>query len=226
MKHNERLYIGNAESDCISATCYLSFRNPGTASIITDIEPKIGQIMAYECGFNGELTRWFTGYVESYRAINEQTYSIFCRELSAMMRHNMPVFLQHATLEDVLNGLNAKTGLDFVIPDKAYRVTPAPCITNHGNGYSLMDSLGAVFDIDRYVWQQQGNGTVFVGSWDDSLWANKNLPVPTSMIENASMDLATLPLIPALRPGAIVNGQRIRNIQLNKDTMVVTWMTK
>lgn len=226
MKHSERLYVGNTQAEVISATCYLSFRNPGTAQFITDIEPKVGQLVAYECGFNGELTRWFTGYVDSYKAVNDNVYSLFCRELSALLRHPMTLFYQHVTLRDILDGLHIKTGLDFVIPEKTYADTPSACITNHGNGYALMDSLGAVFGIDKYTWQQQGDGRIFVGSWQDSIWAKHNLPMPAHLIENAAIDTATFPLVPALRPGAIVNGQRVRNIQLHKDKMVVTWMTK
>ena len=89
-----------------------------------------------------------------------------------------------------------------------------------------MDNLGLLFNIKKYVWQQQGNGKIFVGSWNDSIWANTNIPVPSDMIENAAIDSATIPLMPALRPGVIINGQRVRNIQQQQSKMTITWMTK
>ncbi|MDD9174510.1 hypothetical protein PVK63_06445 [Aliivibrio sp. S2TY2] len=226
MKLNERLYVGNTPANVISSSCYLSYRNPGAADIVTDVEPSVGQVIAYECGYNNNLVRWFTGYVESFRQVSNGQYSLFSRELSALLRHDLPVFYQHITLTDLLNNISDITGLEFIIPERDYALNSVPYVVNHRQGYALMDSLGQLFNIKKYIWQQQGNGKIFVGSWNDSMWANTNIPIPADMIENATIDSATIPLMPALRPGVIINGQRVRNIQQQQSKMTITWITK
>ena len=226
MKLNERLYVGNQEGLVISAHCYLTYKSPGTAHIVTNIEPKVGQIIAYECGYNNALQRWFTGYIESYKEVNDNEYTLFARELTGLLRHPLPLYYQHITLTGFLEQITDRTGIEFVVPDKEYATTIAPYIINSQQGYALMDNLGSIFGINKYIWQQQGNGKVFVGSWSDSIWANANIPIPANMLTDIGIEGATIAMIPALRPGVIINGQRIRNIELQKDKMTITWITK
>ncbi|MEF1204327.1 hypothetical protein [Photobacterium damselae] len=226
MKLNERLYLGNTLSHVVSASCYLTYKSPGSAIIVTNSEPKVGQIIAYECGYNNDLERWFTGYVESYKEVASNEFSIFARELTALLRKPLQLYHQHISLQQLLQTITTKTGLQFVVPDKDYAKNIAPYIVNNGNGYALFDNLGHVFGIQKYVWQQQGNGKIFVGSWLDSIWANVNIPVPANMLTDVSIDSATINMIPALRPGVVINGQRVRNIELKNDKMTLTWITK
>ncbi|MCD9474077.1 hypothetical protein [Photobacterium phosphoreum] len=226
MKLNERLYLGNQQGVVISAHCYLTYKSPGTAQIVTDIEPKVGQIIAYECGYNNALQRWFTGYIESYKEVNNNEFTLFARELTGLLRHPLPLYYQHITLTGLLEQITDRTGIEFVVPDKDYATAVAPYIINCQQGYALMDNLGSIFGINKYIWQQQGNGKVFVGSWSDSIWANANIPIPANMLTNIGIEGATIAMIPALRPGVIINGQRIRNIELQKDKMTITWITK
>lgn len=225
MKLNERLFIGNQEAKPIDVVCNLAYRSPGTATILTNIQPNMKQLVAYECGYNNTLTRWFMGYVESYKQINQGAYSLFCRELSAALRNTLPLAIQHATLTDVLSTVTTITGLQFVTPDNDYVKTPAPYIINHGTGYTLLDDLGDVYGIKKYTWQQQGDGRIFVGSWSDSLWNGRNIPIPHQYLENAQNNSAQIPMNPLLRPGVLINGQRVRNIELHKEKMQIQWMS-
>lgn len=226
MKLNQRLYIGKDEAKINDIICNLAYRSPGTATIVTNIEPNMHQVIAYECGYNNTLTRWFMGYVQSYKQVNNDTYSLFCRELSAILRNALPLAMQHKTLTEVLNVVTEITGLQFVIPDQDYAKTPAAYIINHNTGYSLMDSLGDTYSIERYTWQQQGDGRIFVGSWHDSIWNGRDIPIPHHYINKAQIDSAEIPMNPLLRPGVTINGQRVRNIQLHREKMQITWMSK
>lgn len=226
LKFSERLYIGHPEAELVSASCLLSYQTPGSANIITKTQPTVGSILAYECGYNNKLTRYFTGYIESFREINDNQYSIFARELSGLLRKPLPMTLQHVTLPMVLEHITSITGLQFTVPERDYSTTVAPYVINHSTGYALLDQLGNVFDIERYTWQQLGNGHIFVGSWYDSAWAQTNIPLPTSMFEDLMLNRATIPLLPKLRPGVSLNGQRVRSITTNSSKMVIEWMTK
>lgn len=226
MKLCERLYIGQNEAKVTDIVCNLAYRSPGTASIVTNIKPTMQQVIAYECGYNNSLTRWFMGYVQSYKQINDNTYSLFCRELSAILRNSLPLAIQHKTLIELLNIVTEITGLQFVIPAKDYAKTPAAYIVNHSTGYTLMDSLGDTYGIERFTWQQQGDGRIFVGSWNDSAWNGRDIPIPHQFVNKAQIDSAQIPMNPLLRPGVMINGQRVRNIQLHKEKMQITWMSK
>lgn len=226
MKFNERLYLGNQIAEAASVTALLSYRNPGSAQIVTNTQPTMNEVVAYEFGYDNTLARWFMGYVDSYTQLNNGQYSLFCRELTGTFRNPLPVFGQHLTLAELLAKISAKTALTFITPDEDYTRTIAPYICNHGTGYALLDSLGDIFNIKRYMWQQQGDGRIYVGSWDHSFWYGRNIILPYEQIEAASMDAAIIPANPLLRPGVLINGQRVRNIQQNSNKMVITWMTK
>lgn len=225
MRLTERLYLGKNEVEPVDVLCNLSYRNPGTATVVVKTKPQLKQIVAYELGYDGKLTRYFMGYVESFKEMGDGRYSLFCRELSAFLRHSLPVFAQHWTLAELLASVTSMTGLTFVVPDRDYAKTPAPFIVNHATGYALMDALGDVFGIERYLWQQMGDGRIFVGSWNDSMWAGKVVPVPAQYLKNAQADSAQIPTLPALRPGALVNGVRVRDVELHKEKMQIQWMS-
>lgn len=224
MKFNERLYVGNTEAIPMSVMCNLGYRMPGTATIMTNVKPNMQQVIAYECGYDGKMMRYFMGYVESYKQINQGQYSLFCRELVGALRNPFPVSIQHITLKDLLTQITTITGLDFVSLDKDYMNTPVPYVINHGTGFALLDSLGDSFDIPKYLWQQMGDGRIFVGSWLDSMWYNRNIPIAYDLISQASINTVEVPCMPQLRPGVMVNGQRVRTIQQNKNKMLLTWM--
>lgn len=224
MKFNERLYVGNTEAIPMSVMCNLGYRMPGNATIMTNIKPNMKQMVAYECGYDGKMMRYFMGYVESYKQINQEQYSLFCRELIGVLRNPLPISIQHVTLKALLEYVTTITGLEFVLPEADYTNTPAPYVINHSTGFALLDSLGDSFDIAKYVYQQMGDGRVFVGSWLDSLWCDRNIPIAYELISQASINTVEVPCMPMLRPGVMVNGQRVRSIQQNKNKMLLTWM--
>lgn len=224
MKFNERLYVGNAEATPMSVMCNLGYRMPGNATIMTNVKPNMKQVIAYECGYDGKMMRYFMGYVESYKQINQGQYSLFCRELVGALRNPLPVSIQHTTLKELLAQVTIMTGLEFVSLDTDYMNTPVPHVINHGTGFALLDSLGDSFDIPKYLWQQMGDGRIFVGSWLDSMWYNRNIPIAYDLISQASINTVEVPCMPQLRPGVMVNGQRVRTIQQNKNKMLLTWM--
>lgn len=227
MNVNERLYIGNATASVIKASCKLTYRMPGSATFITDVEPNMQQMIAYEFGYNHQLVRWFTGYVESYQETGKNQYTLFCRELVGVFRYRFPVSMQHVTLLSLTKELEVITGLTIMVPNVDYSETPAPHIINLDTGYALLDSLGAAYSINDYFWQQQGDGRLYIGSWKDSAWSKmKNIPLPPEVIKLSGINAIKIPAIPQLRPGVIINNNRVRSIELENSYMVVTWMTK
>ena len=79
-------------------------------------------------------------------------------------------------------------------------------------GSIILDVLNIVLNI------------VFVGSWDDSRWADKPVSIPDNIFtKHLAQNSATLGMIPALRPGALFNRGIITAVQLKQENMVITW---
>ncbi len=56
------------------------------------------------------------------------------------------------TLMRLLSEVTNKTGLQFVVPEKAYsKALAIPCFYSDGNGYRVIDELAQAFSIERFV---------------------------------------------------------------------------
>ncbi|MCY1458811.1 hypothetical protein D9M71_762260 [compost metagenome] len=92
-----------------------------------------------------------------------------------------------------------------------------------------MDSLARVFDIPDFIWQQQGDGEVFVGSWTDSYWGARDpLHLPLELFDAyQGNQSATVAALPGLRPGAIINpGERVTSVMFAGNQMALRWKTQ
>jgi len=68
------------------------------------------------------------------------------------------------------------------------------------------------------------DGGLYVGSWAHSMFAAKPVDIPAEFSKSQAVgNSMTLPLIQSVRPGARVNGQRLKSIRLENDDMVITW---
>uniref|UniRef100_UPI001FD353C0 bacteriophage T4 gp5 trimerisation domain-containing protein n=1 Tax=Yersinia pekkanenii TaxID=1288385 RepID=UPI001FD353C0 len=112
-----------------------------------------------------------------------------------------------------------------MLPESAsYTDTPIPHFQHNGSGYQLLANLGRAFSIPDYVWYQLPDGTVYVGSYADSRFAQTPVDVPQEFAQGGGGgNSLTLPLIPAIRPGVIVNGRRITKVDVTDDSMTLTW---
>jgi len=112
----------------------------------------------------GPVQDFFLGYVERITPIDNKHSKVFCRELSASLAHDLPLSLRNVTLREVLSKVTEITGLAFNIPNAAYADSKAANFINLGSGYLAMDSLASVYQIPHFIWQQQNNGKIYVGS--------------------------------------------------------------
>lgn len=99
---------------------------------------------------------------------NSQEQVLFCREVAAILTHPLPMGLRHVNMSEVLLEVSKKTGLRFRVPEAAYTKIKTPYFYSLAAGIQAMDSLAQVFSIPNFVWHQQGDGEVYVGSWADS----------------------------------------------------------
>lgn len=84
-------------------------------------------------------------------------------------------------------------------------------------------------NIPDFIWQQQGDGEVFVGSWADSFFGVRP---PLQLLAELFDDYqgnqsAMIAALPGLRPGATINhGERITSVALVDNQMAIRWTTQ
>lgn len=119
----------------------------------------------------------------------------------------MPLNLRHVDLHAVLAAISERNGLRFRVPDQAYAHTKTAFFFNLANGVQAIDSLGKVFSIPDFMWQQQGDGEIYVGSWTDSFWGQRQpLQLLRELFDSYnSNQSAVIAALPRIRPGAPIN---------------------
>ncbi len=226
MKPEARLTIGAAQLEVANYEIVLDLNDAGRGFITVGSPDSLaGQVVRLDIGYNGNPYRYFSGYVVRDQAGDNAFRRLFVAELSAAFEQKWPLSIQHPTLRDVLSQLGAASGINFILPEgKSYTDTPIPYFTHSGSGYQLLNNLGRSFSIDDYIWQQMPDGTVWAGSWADSRFAGLDVEIPPALMTNSgSGNSAMLPAIGTLRPGVVVNGQRLTRVAVKDGDMTITW---
>lgn len=230
MKLHKVLTIAGKAYPLVNDEVRLDLRSPGRASFTIKADAQVRGVVMLDMGYNeSALQRHFIGHVERCTAANTQQQVLFCRELTSVLALPLPMNLRHVDLREVLAEISARTGLRFRVPDKPYAKVRTPFFYSLAAGYQAMDSLARVFNIPDFIWQQQGDGEVFVGSWADSFWgARAPLQLPVELFDGyQGNQSATVAALPGLRPGATINqGERITSVTLAGTQLAIRWKTQ
>ncbi|AJO81048.1 hypothetical protein [Pseudomonas sp. MRSN 12121] len=227
MKLHKVLTVGGARVALVTDDVRLDLKSPGRATFSVQSEAPLKGLVTLDIGYNeGTLQRHFLGYVERCTASNGVLQVLYCRELSAVLAQRLPMNLRHVDLRAVLSEISDKTGLGFRVPDKPYARVKVPYFYNLSTGYLALDSISRVFNIPDYIWHQQGNGEVFVGSWSDSFFGQRPpLQLPVELFDGyQGNQSAMIAALPGIRPGATFNnGERITSVALSDEKMGIKW---
>lgn len=226
MKLVKTLRVNNQPFTVVDDEIRLDLTSPGRANFSVISDQTLSGIVQLDIGYTGRQTqRYFTGYIEQCLTLDNRSVRIFCRELTAVLNKDIPLALRNVNLEEVLKQIGNQTGLEFITPKKGYSVERVPFFHHLAGGYMALDTCGPVFNIPDFIWQQQGDGSVFVGSWQDSRWATRGIDIPNKWLtEQQQTDQATIPLMPPLRPGVLFNDKyRVDSLRLTKERMDITW---
>lgn len=176
-------------------------------------------LFAMSWQYSQELTPFFTGYIERCEIVDAKQRRIFCREVSAKLDVTIPLALRHPTLRNVLTAYADKTGLDFIIPKKAYADTCVAYFGTMGSGVHGIASLKRIFGISDFFWTTQGDGKIYVGSWADTFWPSCPITLPERSHYKSTSTGFTIMAIPTVRVGAVVDGQRITGMKFSGHEM-------
>ncbi|WP_055128635.1 hypothetical protein [Pseudomonas mediterranea] len=227
MKLHKVLAINGAPIALVKEDVRLDVTSPGRANFTVQSTTPLKGLVTLDIGYNqSTLQRHFIGYIERCTAANAIEQVLFCRELAAVLANPLPMNLRHVDLRTVLAEISEHTGLRFRVPDQAYASFKVPYFYSLAAGYQAMDSLAQVFGITDFIWQQQGNGEIYVGSWVDSFFgARAPLQIPRELFDGyQGNQSAMVAAVPGLRPGARINtGERITSLGLEQDKMWLKW---
>ncbi|ENY76580.1 hypothetical protein C206_16365 [Pseudomonas putida TRO1] len=230
MKLHKVLRIAGIEHVLVKDDVRLDLATPGRAQFTVKADASVSGLVTLDIGYNeATLQRHFIGYVERSTAVNQLEQVLYCRELAAILAKPLPLNLRHADLRTVLEAISDETGLRFRVPSQAYATTKAPYFYSLASGYQAMDSLARVFSIADLIWQQQGDGEVFVGSWAHSFFGDRSpLQLPVQLFNNyQGNQSAVIAALPGLRPGATINqGERVTSVALAGTEMAIKWKTQ
>lgn len=225
MKLFKRFTCAGVEYPIVSEQISLDIDRPGVAIIQVLAKEKLAGKVEFAMGWNfcERLTLYFTGEVETSTPVDNKQQRLLCREMAARLDKAAPVALRHATMREVLAEYARLTGISFIVPERPYADTKVPAFYGFGSAYQAMANLGAVFHIDDYVWLSQGDGRVFAGAWADSRWKGKEVSIPQGMFKQAlAGDGRAMTVSPAVRPGCVINGQRVESVMFSGHEMTFT----
>lgn len=230
LKLHKVLTISGVVHQLVKDEVRLDVKSPGRAMFTIQSSAPVKGLVTLDIGYNeGALQRHFIGFVERSTVANSVQQVVLCRELAAVLAKPLPLNLRHVDLRAVLGEISDKTGLRFRVPDQAYTKVKAPFFYSLAAGYQAMDSMARVFGVPDFIWQQQGDGEVFVGSWADSFFgARAPLQLPVELFDGyQGNQSATISALPGLRPGATINqGERITSVTLSGTQMGIKWTTQ
>ena len=226
MKLHKRLAINGNDVKLNKEDVRLDLRSPGRAEFDVETGEPIKGLVVFRAGYApGELHQVFYGYVEGAFTVDKKQTRVFCRELSATLSRLIPLALRNTTMPDILRAVSKETGLQFITPETDYSKKTAPAFYSMGSGYACMDSLSEVFSIPQFIWQQQGDGKIFSGSWNESFWAGKKIALSTDLFSSTGLaDAARIPCTPKLRPGVLIDGKGyITSVQWDGEHQNIEW---
>lgn len=226
MKLTKRLTIGSQQTELVAHHIVLELSAGGRGILTVKGDVSKGQLISLDIGYNNQLVRYFTGYVCKVTPAGKGSNRLVVRELAGILAERYPVSIRHATMRQVVTRLAQDTGLSFVIPEgQAYTDTPIANFVSQGTGYQLLNNLFRAFAVPDGVWYQQKDGQIYVGGYQQCRWATRPVEIPKELSQQQSNNNWKLLAMPAMRPGALVNNNRINQVELAGDTMTITWAT-
>lgn len=224
MKLMKRLFISNQEVVLASSMVSLKLSLGGVGIFkIQGVKPEKFELVRFDIGYENKTKPWFEGFIDKIQPAENGYHKITVRELSGVLAKKWPMSIEHPTAKNVIDQVASLTGLEFKLPASDYMTTTIPNFVCHGTGYQCLEQVGKAFNIPDFVWFQDTNQELYLGSYKDCHFFDKPMPIPEEFTSRQNGNSVTFPPFPMLRPGRMMNGQRITRVDLIQDEMTAYW---
>ena len=225
MQIHKQLLMNGETAKLVTDQIRLELNTPGRALLtVTDTTPERGQLVELNAQLDSQaLRRVFYGYVEAVTEIKTGVYQVLARELTAALNRRIPLNLRHCLPGDVLTAISDLTGLTFVLPDQPWTQQTIARFQPIGGGYMALDSLLTLWQVSQGIWHQQPDGRVYVGEWAYSVPGQRSITLPANLFQDNSQIGGTLPLVPRLRPGVVIQQLAVPWL-ITRVEITGTWM--
>ncbi|MFU2081982.1 hypothetical protein ACLQ9N_05140 [Gallibacterium anatis] len=225
MKIIKECQIAGQEYHISDLMVVLELNNTGRGYVViaADEGDFVGKPVTIKVGTYDYFYQYLQGFVEQEQDEQPGYKKLLIKENAAKLERSLNCSIRHATLNDVCAFVTQQTGIAVKTPAQSYATTPIPNFTHSGSGYQLINKLGDLFNIPKYIWQQSPDGSIYVGSHNDSRWASRAITVDSADMLASGSNTITLPIYAAIRPGAIINNQVISKTELVGDELVLYW---
>jgi len=225
MKINKRLLISNTDMLLVSEDINLALNWAGKASFVISSPKAVSGLVKYQAGIGSYDTMHniFIGVVDNCIELATNKWQVIAREYTAVFDGPNPINLRHTTLIDVLNQITETMGVTFTTTESEYTKTKIPYFYHKGTATEQLQAIGMAFSIPNYTWYLNNKGVCFVGSYEDSFWFDKSIEIAAHQAIVIDAKTLKIPLLPALRPGVSINGNKITQLNIKGSYMVATW---
>lgn len=227
MKLNKRLTLNGEDAHIVDDKWILELSSAGRGFVTVKGTAQTRALVQFDMGYGTKLQRCFTGVVAKAEPADNGHTRLLVKELAFVLGTRITMSIQHATFRKVITELAENTGLNFVLPNAKYVDTPIPNFTTGGTGAQLLQNAGRAFNIPDFCWYQEPNGDIYAGSYQHSRWPSRPVPIESELTSSqASGNSITIPAIPLMRPGALVNDQKITHVEFDGTNMTLRWQGK
>ncbi|MEZ9620179.1 MULTISPECIES: hypothetical protein [Vibrio] len=225
MKLEKRLFISGEEVKLVSnmVSLKLSLGSVAIFEIEAKEKPELFELVRFDIGYESKTAPWFEGYIDKVQPAANGYHKITAKELVGILSKRWAVSLEHPTAEDVIGVLAELTGLEFNLPEVDYIKTTIPNFVCQGTGYQCLEQVAKAFSILDCVWFQDADQRIYFGSYQDSHFYNKPMPMPEEFTSRQSGNSVTFVPFPMLRPGRVMNDKRVNRVDLIEDEMTAYW---
>jgi len=156
-------------------------------------------------------------------------FELAVRELCTVLDIPTSIYSRQCSAREIVAAVEKKSGLHFLVPARApFLDEIKPVFQFVGTCRAVLEKVIQAWDLPDVVWYQLPDGIVFFGPWRIGPFTKSEVPVDERLVLEKNLETRTLrlPMIPALRPGMIVNcGFRFRidELQFAHDTVSIRW---
>jgi hypothetical protein len=156
-------------------------------------------------------------------------FQVTVRELCTILEMQTALYLRNCSAREIVATIEKRSKLHFLVPAKSpYLDEIRPVFQFTGTCRAALAKIVQTWELTETVWYQLPNGSVFFGPWRLGPFTNSDLPVDPRLVLEKDMEQHTLrlPLIPALRPGMVVDcGFRFRidELDFETETVLIKW---